>query len=65
MPRMRTAAKAHELILQEDPETEITPNNTEVFDPVTQTVCPECINVPPAAVIALEITLNECIKEII
>ena len=40
------------------PETEITPNNTDVFDAVTTTVNKNDITLPAAAVAAFEITLN-------
>jgi len=40
-------------------DTEITPNNTEVFDPVTTDIQPNSvISVPPAAVAELEIALS-------
>ena len=40
------------------PETEITPDNPDVFDAVTTVVPASRIVLPPAAVAALEITLN-------
>ena len=40
------------------PETEITPNNTDVFDAVTTQVNKNDITLPAAAVAAFEVTLN-------
>jgi len=49
-------AKMH--CISASPETEITPDNVNVFQPISGIVDTENITLPPAAVAAVEITLD-------